>query len=393
MYNEIVKESNIQPKIKYIVDQFVSMKKSLYDISDEEFNLKTTNLVKNIADVKIKDKKEDYWGAGYDTKNKTIYLSNDIYQNFLKKKTDNKDVLLIMHELSHIWDYLQKNKTTGIINNRKANKKYKYLNEAINEAKTMILTLNAKTDFNNKGNLATSFQSYNILQSVFDRLYVVSGMQRLDFLKAIEGKKIDEIASILSNKTGNNLERSKEYIDTLADSSTFIVNNFVKSKNKKRSKNKRKDSLKNIFSEHDFLNKQSIDFLNSSHLKNNNKIHLKLKYIAEHLDKAKQKTVCFNDIKEDVNYSGIVMDFVKIVADVNEINEIPEVEYGIINKIQQVSTRLFNKNKVLDEKNEKDIVDFDIKNELKESINSNINVINYDKREPKINEKEDLKEL
>lgn len=385
MSNQIIERSDISPKIKCILEQFVKMKKAIYDIPENEFNIKVETILTSISDVKFKFGKQDNWNAGYDTSNKIVYLGKRIYENFLDKKVNNKDVLAIMHELSHAWDFEENSKTTGIIRKTGDNKRYKYLNEAINEAKTNILTINALYDSKAGKVSETDFDGYKLLQGVFDRLYTVTGMNRLEFLRTIEGKKIDYIASVLSKKTGKEIDESLQYINILSESARKIIQYNLVSLNKKKSKEKRREANKSIFTEYGFLDKKAYDYFDKSNLKNDERVKLRLRYISESCDKMKEKTVNSEIVEENFDYQGETIDFNSLLSEINLINELPEVEYGLIDKLKQFKKRLFNKNKSLTQgvnnntetknKKESDI------SEIKDGVNGIDEQLNYYNKE------------
>lgn len=385
MSNQMVEKSKISPKIKCILEQFVKMKKDIYDIPEDEFDIKVETFLTSVSDVKFKFGKQDNWNAGYDANNKIVYLGKRIYQNFLDKKVNNKDVVAIMHELSHAWDFEGNSKTTGIIRRTRDNKKYRYLNEAINEAKTKILNINAVYDSKEGKVSKTDFDGYKLLQSVFDRLYTVIGMNRLDFLRAIEGKKIDEIASVLSQKTGNGIDEGLKYINSLSESAKKIMQYNSVSLNKKKSKEKRREANKSIFTEYELLDQKAYDYFDKSDLKNDERVKLRLRYISESCDKMKEKTVNSETVEENFDYEGETIDFNSLLSEINLINELPEVEYGLIDKLKQLKKRLFNKNKSLTQgvsnstetrnKKESDI------SELKDGVNGIDEQLNYYNKE------------
>ncbi len=279
---EIINKYKIKEEFKPILNGFFEMKQSVYGIDDTEMEEKIKETMSNIKDIKYTNNKNIL--ASYDINKNEIHIGKNI-SNQIKKDGLNYTILQGMfHEISHAYDYkscpeskkqehiidgkktklkpIRKQGINPIENNNLKTGKYLLLDECLNEAKAQVLLQIGNKSSISGNSSKLKFNAYQELQPIFETLCSVNNMNYLEFLKNIEGKDINEIAQMMSEKNGISKEKTDRYLVELAESSKNIYvnirNGFLN--------NKLKENKKNKYINEGFKNYQNVDNTSKKYL-------------------------------------------------------------------------------------------------------------------------------
>lgn len=204
------------PKIEYLINEFVNAKKTFIGMSDEEVEIKKKDLIEGLQKVIYNSKKIKHMPIGtvaaVDNSAKELWLGK-VFSKELQKSNNisERTIRVLIHEISHSWD------KNIALTDKKEKRKYLYLNETLNEAKSQFLI--------DGENFTFPKTVYKDQESVFLTLCNVSGMNKSEFLKSIEGKSITQIQQMIARNTGNTIEYTTKYFENLAEiSSTMFIN-------------------------------------------------------------------------------------------------------------------------------------------------------------------------
>lgn len=234
------KMDELPPELESLVTQYIESKQSLYGYDKETLNKKVSQLYKNIRSITVTNKLISNVKGYYRYRAKTLTISEETWLNGLDKET-------FIHELNHAWN-TDKNKINVIPRKWSLDKKRKYniFNEIINEAETQILIgknepekqtakvgIGAAAAIAGSGGSAVDsglkapgrFHCYTDVECLFETFVTVANTTPTQFLKAIDGKDVDEIAEFMAQQTGHTKERMAEYIDVIAENTLFNKNN------------------------------------------------------------------------------------------------------------------------------------------------------------------------
>jgi hypothetical protein len=284
---KIVNQCKIKEEFKPILNSFFEMKQSVYGIDDAEMEEKIKETMSNIKNIKYTNKANIE--ALYNFNKNEIVIGKEMSNQIKKNGLDYKILENIFHEISHAYDHKSSTESKNqkyLVDGKKAKLKsmygqginpfekgkiktgkYMQLDECINEAKTQVLLQLGHNSSSTPGDSSKlRFNGYQELQPIFETLCSVNNMDYLEFLKNIEGKDINEISHMMSEKNGISKDKTDKYLEELCESIIDISKNMRNGFFKKYLNNKkRKEYLEKGFKDYekvDNISKEYLDEIN-----------------------------------------------------------------------------------------------------------------------------------
>jgi hypothetical protein len=375
--SQLVNKYKIKEEFKPILIGFFEMKQSVYGLKDTEIEEKIIQTMCNIKNIKYTNKANI--DAVYNGIKNEIIIGKEMSNQIKKSGLNYKIIQSIFHELSYAYDSktLSKPKIKKYLVDGEKTKlklmlkqgihpfengflktgKYALLDECLNEAKTQILLQIGNNLLMLDDLSKLIFNEYQELQPVFETLCSVNNMNYLEFLKAIEGKDINEISYMMSVNNGLPKEETDKYLEEVAECSENMYINAINCIfNDILSDEEKKQYMENSFKDYEKLYDISKIIIYNANIEDKKIRYDKLNIIQNkvisllfsnndpRIETSEIDDDSINIDKKIPDYSGNHIGISKIIIDSNSKNRLYKNRH--MNFIQKIKNK-FSKNKPL----------------------------------------------